>query len=74
MFNLRRGYGTREFDAQPYRAAGPVTIEEYESRADRYDTQLKEILGIDTDGKTSEEKRDILREYRESENTKTVAD
>jgi len=72
VFNLRRGYGTREFDAQPYRAAGPVTIEEYESRADRYDTQLKEILGIDTDGKTSEEKRDILREYRESQYEKLL--
>ena len=32
VFNLRRGYGTRIHDRQPYRAAGPVTIEEYESR------------------------------------------
>ena len=65
IFNLRRGYGKREHDAQPYRAAGPVTIEEYESRADRYDKQLKEIVGVDPEGKTSEEKRDILRKYRE---------
>jgi len=47
IFNLRRGYGTRKWDAQPYRAAGPVTIEEYESRADRYDKQLIEKIGYD---------------------------
>ncbi|MBE9480513.1 MAG: aldehyde:ferredoxin oxidoreductase, partial [Bacteroidetes bacterium] len=41
IFNLRRGYGIRKYDAQPYRAAGPVTIEEYESRAERYDKQMK---------------------------------
>jgi len=34
VFNLRRGYGTRVHDRQPYRAAGPVTREEYESRAE----------------------------------------
>ncbi|MCK4637847.1 MAG: hypothetical protein KAT33_00345, partial [Bacteroidales bacterium] len=47
IFNLRRGYGTRKYDAQPYRAAGPVTVEEYESRAERYDKQMKEIIGVD---------------------------
>ena len=26
---------------------GPVTVEEYESRAERYDEQLKENVGID---------------------------
>ncbi len=65
IFNLRRGYGKREHDAQPYRAAGPVTIEEYESRAERYDKQLKELVGVDPEGKSTEEKRDILRKYRE---------
>jgi aldehyde:ferredoxin oxidoreductase len=65
IFNLRRGYGTRKFDAQPYRAAGPVTIEEYESRADRYDKQLKEIIGWDPEGKTTEEKMAKHREHRE---------
>ncbi len=65
VFNLRRGYGKRIHDAQPYRAAGPVTVEEYESRADRYDKQLKEDVGYDPEGKTTEEKMAALRKYRE---------
>jgi aldehyde:ferredoxin oxidoreductase len=65
VFNLRRGYGVRKHDAQPFRAAGPVTIEEYESRAERYDKQLKEQVGFDPEGKTSEEKQKALRAYRE---------
>ncbi len=65
VFNLRRGYGKRIHDAQPYRACGPVTKEEYESRADRYDKQLKEDAGFDPQGKSTEEKMAALREYRE---------
>ncbi len=65
IFNLRRGYGRREHDAQPYRAAGPVTAEEYESRQERYDQQMKEIIGVDPAGKTTEEKLVATREYRE---------
>ncbi len=66
IFNLRRGYGTRKYDAQPYRAAGPVTFEEYESRADRYDKQLMELVGFDPAGKSTEEKMKVMREYREN--------
>ncbi len=65
VFNLRRGYGVRKYDAQPFRAAGPVTLEEYESRAERYDKQLKEQVGFDPEGKTSAEKHQALRAYRE---------
>jgi aldehyde:ferredoxin oxidoreductase len=65
IFNLRRGYGTRKHDAQPYRAAGPVTVEEYESRAERYDKQMKELIGVNPEGKTTEEKIAITRKYRE---------
>jgi aldehyde:ferredoxin oxidoreductase len=65
IFNLRRGFGTRRHDAQPYRAAGPVTSEEYESRAERYDKQLREIVGVDPEGKTTTEKVKIMRKYRE---------
>jgi aldehyde:ferredoxin oxidoreductase len=65
IFNIRRGYGLRKHDAQPYRAAGPVTTEEYESRAERYDKQLKEIIGFDPEGKTTVEKMKVLRKYRE---------
>lgn len=72
IFNLRRGYGTRKYDAQPYRAAGPVTDEEYESRAERYDKQLKEIIGVDPEGKSTAEKKAILRKYREDRYEKLI--
>ncbi len=65
IFNLRRGFGTRKYDAQPYRAAGPVTVEEYESRAERYDKQLKDLMKIDPAGKSTEEKMALHRRYRE---------
>jgi aldehyde:ferredoxin oxidoreductase len=65
VFNLRRGFGTRIHDRQPYRAAGPVTREEYESRAERYDKELREKVGTDPEGKTTEEKMKLLRQYRE---------
>jgi aldehyde:ferredoxin oxidoreductase len=67
IFNLRMGFGTREHDTVPYRAVGPVTKEEYESRKERYDKQLKEKLGIEPAGKSTEEKMAILRNYREAE-------
>jgi aldehyde:ferredoxin oxidoreductase len=67
VFNLRRGYGRRVHDNQPYRAAGPVTKEEYESRAERYDKQLKEKIGFDPTGKSTEEKMKVLRTYREKQ-------
>ncbi|MFO7617336.1 MAG: aldehyde ferredoxin oxidoreductase C-terminal domain-containing protein [Bacteroidales bacterium] len=72
VFNLRRGFGTRRFDAQPFRAAGPVTIEEYESRSERYDKQLLDLTGFDPSGKSSEEKLKALREYRESQYEKLL--
>jgi aldehyde:ferredoxin oxidoreductase len=56
IFNLRKGFGTREHDAQPYRACGPLTAEEYESRAERYDKQLQDWMGIDPAGKSTDEK------------------
>jgi aldehyde:ferredoxin oxidoreductase len=65
VFNLRRGFGTRINDRQPYRAAGPVTKEEYESRTERYDKQLIENSGIDPSGLSTEEKVIITRKYRE---------
>jgi aldehyde:ferredoxin oxidoreductase len=65
VFNLRRGYGRREGDYPPYRAMGPVTADEYESRADRYDKQLRDLVGVDPDGLSTEEKMASLRAYRE---------
>jgi aldehyde:ferredoxin oxidoreductase len=67
VFNLRRGFGIRKYDKQPYRAAGPVTAEEYESRSERYDKQLIEKTGFDPNGKTTAEKMKVLRTYREAQ-------
>jgi aldehyde:ferredoxin oxidoreductase len=67
VFNLRLGYGTREHDRIPYRSAGPVTVEEYESRADRYDRQLRENLGLDAAAMTTLAKVKALRAYREEQ-------
>jgi aldehyde:ferredoxin oxidoreductase len=64
LFNLRLGYGRRKDDYPPYRAMGPVTEKEYESRQERYDTALKEQAGIDPNGMTTAEKVKALREYR----------
>ncbi|MCX8068366.1 MAG: aldehyde:ferredoxin oxidoreductase [Anaerolineae bacterium] len=67
VFNLRRGYGRREHDNIPYRSMGPVTVEEYESRAERYDKQLRELLGLDPTKMTTQEKLAALRKYREEQ-------
>ena len=72
VFNLRRGFGTRIHDRQPYRAAGPVTKEEYESRSERYDKQLIELTGFDPSGKSTEEKMAALRKYRENQYEKLL--
>ena len=67
IFNLRLGYGRREHDTLPYRAMGPVTNEEYESRSERYDKQLKEKIGINPEDMTTGKKIETLREHREQE-------
>ncbi|UCE44366.1 MAG: aldehyde ferredoxin oxidoreductase C-terminal domain-containing protein, partial [Candidatus Bathyarchaeota archaeon] len=72
IFNLRMGFGTRKDDYVPYRSVGPVTKEEYESRADRYDKQLEEKVGYNPEGKSTEEKMAVLRKYRESEYEKLM--
>jgi aldehyde:ferredoxin oxidoreductase len=65
ILGLKMGFGRREHDRIPYRAMGPVTVEEYESRAERYDKQLKEIYQVTVDGKETAEKVKILRNFRE---------
>jgi aldehyde:ferredoxin oxidoreductase len=72
IFNLRMGFGLRQHDKIPYRAVGPVTNEEYESRSDRYDKQLRENVGIDPAEKSAEEKLKILRRFRETEYEKLM--
>ncbi len=63
VFAIRLGYGTREYDYVPYRAMGPVTEEEYESRQERYDQQLRE-LGHEVEHMTTAEKVAALRQHR----------
>ena len=67
VFNIRLGYGLRDHDDVPYRSMGPVTVEEYESRAERYDKQLRELVGVDPAGMSTEEKVAALRKYREEQ-------
>ena len=67
VFNLKLGYGTREHDTLPYRSMGPVTNEEYESRRDRYDTQLIEKYGMDIEKMDTTDKVKALREKREEQ-------
>jgi aldehyde:ferredoxin oxidoreductase len=72
VFDLRMGKGTRKYDKAPYRAVGPVTREEYESRQERYDKQLMEWMGIDPSGKSTEEKMALHRKYREDRYQKLI--
>jgi aldehyde:ferredoxin oxidoreductase len=67
IFNLRMGFGRREHDSLPYRAVGPVTAIEYESRAERYDRQLAETYKVDVAGKGTAEKVALLRKFREAQ-------
>jgi len=67
VFNLKMGYGRRDQDTLPYRAVGPVTVEEYESRQERYDQQLVEKHAVTIEGLSSEEKVAALRKHREDQ-------
>jgi aldehyde:ferredoxin oxidoreductase len=67
VFALRMGRVGRIHDYPPYRAMGPVTAAEYESRQDRYDEQLQRLVEIDPAGMTTEEKMKHLRKYREGQ-------
>jgi len=67
IFNLKLGFGRRKHDWLPYRAMGPVTVEEYESRQERYDKQLEETYKVDLSGKETAEKVAILRKFREEQ-------
>ena len=69
---LMLGHGQRNDDTFPYRGVGPVTEAEYESRAERYDKQMIEIIGVDPEGKTTAEKVAIVRKYREEQYEATL--
>lgn len=72
VFNLRVGFGTREHDYPPYRAVGPVTKKEYESRAERYDNQLRDMGEKDIDSLSTQEKITLLRNHREDQYDKLL--
>ncbi|MCQ3937803.1 MAG: aldehyde:ferredoxin oxidoreductase [Chloroflexi bacterium] len=72
VFALRMGRVGRQHDYPPYRAMGPVTELEYESRRERYDEQLKRLLEIDPEGLTTKEKMAHLRKYREEQYEKLM--
>ena len=63
IFNLKMGFGRRKHDHIPYRAMGPVTVDEYESRQERYDEQLVKKYGVDITGKSSEEKVALCADF-----------
>jgi aldehyde:ferredoxin oxidoreductase len=67
VFNIRLGYGLREHDAIPYRSMGPATADEYEARAERYDDQLRDQLGLNPERMTLEQRMAALREHREKQ-------
>lgn len=67
VFAIRMGRVGRQHDYPPYRAMGPVTKLEYESRQERYDEQLRRLLEIDPSGMTTEEKMKELRRYRQAQ-------
>jgi aldehyde:ferredoxin oxidoreductase len=67
VFALRMGRVGRRHDYPPYRAMGPVTALEYESRQDRYDEQLNRLVKVDPAGMSTEVKMMELRNYREAQ-------
>jgi len=67
VFAIRMGRVGRKHDYAPYRAMGPVTNAEYESRQERYDEQLKRLVGIDPTDMSTTEKVKALRQYREAQ-------
>ncbi|MFZ5909091.1 MAG: aldehyde ferredoxin oxidoreductase family protein [Chloroflexota bacterium] len=67
IFSIRMGRVGRQHDYPPYRAMGPVTVEEYESRQERYDEQLMRLAEINPAGLTTAEKIKHLRDYREGQ-------
>jgi aldehyde:ferredoxin oxidoreductase len=71
IFNLKMGFGTRQYDYVPYRAMGPVTVREYHSREDFYDRCLLQ-RGVEPSELKTEEKIICLRRYREKQYDKLL--
>ena len=67
VFSVRMGKGERKDDYPPYRSIGPVSREEYLSRQELYDKQLRELQGLDPETMVLDEKIYKLRTYREDQ-------
>jgi aldehyde:ferredoxin oxidoreductase len=68
--NVWLGRGQRKDDWIPFRAMGPVTEMEYESRKERYDKQLVDKLGVpqkDVEKTPVSEKLSMLYRYRRNQ-------
>ena len=64
IFILRMGSGRRDHDIPPARSIGPISEVEYLSREERYDKQMREIIGVEPDGKSVDEKIRITMDHR----------
>ena len=67
VFSVRMGKGERKDDYAPYRSLGPVSREEYLSRQELYDKQLRELQGLEPETMDLDEKIAKLRSYREDQ-------
>ena len=65
LINLRQGRGTRASDQIPLRAMGPVFFNEYEARADYYDSWLKERTGEEKFPGDCEARHRMIMELRQ---------
>jgi len=71
LFNLRLGHGTRKCHNIPDRALGPVFPDEWNARAEYFESKLKEA-GIDGNGLSIEQKIEKLLAFRRTEWGKLV--
>ena len=65
LINVRQGKGTRSSDLIPLRAMGPAYMNEYETRAEYYDTWLKEQIGDGSLPDEKEERHRLIIELRQ---------
>jgi aldehyde:ferredoxin oxidoreductase len=64
LINLRQGKGTKINDRIPLRAIGPVYFNEYQARAEHYDSWLREEIGDGDIPIHPEERHQLLLEKR----------
>ena len=64
LINLRQGKGTRSSDLIPLRAMGPAYLDEYETRADYYDTWLREQIGEEKLPDAKEDRHELIIDLR----------